>query len=207
MATNEINSNAVKISGEIVSGFTYSYSKYGNDYYRVNLATSRLSGRLDYIPLMVSGQLISTQEDYRGYRVEVVGQLRSYNRHIKDRTHLELSVFVNKINFIEDEYTDNNEIFLDGYICKAPQYRTTPLGREITDLILAVNRSNRESDYIPCIAWGKFARYISRFEVGAPVSIKGRIQSREYTKKLSETEYEKRVAYEVSINRLENGQK
>ncbi len=135
----------------------------------------------------------------------VSGQFRSYNRHDEQKNRLVLSVFVREVSFIEEELdgAKTNNIFLDGYICKLPVYRKTPLGREIADLLLAVNRPYGKSDYIPCICWGRNARFASTFEVGEHVQIMGRIQSREYIKKLTETETEKRIAYEVSVSKLE----
>lgn len=150
---------------------------------------------------------MNVDEDYIGTTVEATGQFRSYNRHEGAKNRLVLSVFVREINFIEEftDYTKTNQIFLDGYICKVPIYRKTPLGREIADILLAVNRPYGKSDYIPCIAWGRNARYAAGFEVGSRVRIWGRVQSREYTKKLSESECEKRTAYEVSVSKLEFG--
>ena len=135
----------------------------------------------------------------------VSGQFRSYNKHEEHKNHLVLSVFVREVAFVEEEMdgAKTNNIMLDGYICKQPIYRKTPLGREIADLLLAVNRPYGKSDYIPCICWGRNARYASNFEVGEHVQIFGRIQSREYVKKLTETETEKRIAYEVSVSKLE----
>lgn len=171
----------------------------------VNLSVNRLSEQADVIPLMVSERLLNVEKDYQGCTVEAIGQFRSYNRHEGVKNRLVLSVFVREIHFMEEftDYTKTNQIFLDGYICKPPVYRKTPLGREIADLLLAVNRPYGKSDYIPCIAWGRNARYASGFEVGIRVQVWGRVQSREYTKKISETECEKRVAYEVSISKLE----
>ena len=137
--------------------------------------------------------------------MEAIGQFRSYNRHEGAKNRLVLSVFVREIHFLEEftDYTKTNQIFLEGYICKEPIYRKTPLGREIADMLLAVNRPYGKSDYIPCIAWGRNARYASAFEVGGHVLIWGRIQSREYMKRIGENETEKRVAYEVSVSKLE----
>ncbi len=164
-----------------------------------------ISEQADIIPLMISERLIDVEGDYSGLTVEAIGQFRSYNRHEGTKNRLVLSVFVREVHFIEEftDYTKTNQIFLDGYICKAPIYRKTPLGREIADLLLAVNRPYGKSDYIPCIAWGRNARYASGFTVGTRVKVWGRVQSREYTKKLTETECEKRVAYEVSVSKLE----
>ena len=133
------------------------------------------------------------------------GQFRSYNRHEEKRNRLVLSVFAREVKFVgeEEETVPVNQIFLDGYICKPPVYRKTPLGREIADLLMAVNRPYGKSDYIPCICWGRNARYASAFEVGGHVLIWGRIQSREYMKRISENETEKRIAYEVSVSKLE----
>ena len=171
----------------------------------VEVLVRRLSNSDDRIPLMVSERLIDVTQDYRGEYIMVNGQFRSYNRHEEDRNRLVLSVFAREISFVEEELdgAKTNNILLDGYICKAPVYRKTPLGREIADLLLAVNRPYGKSDYIPCICWGRNARYASSFEVGEHVQVLGRIQSREYVKKLSEVETEKRVAYEVSVSKLE----
>lgn len=154
---------------------------------------------------MVSERLIDVSQDYIGEFIMVSGQFRSYNRHDEQKNRLVLSVFVREVEFIEEELdgAKTNNIFLDGYICKLPVYRKTPLGREIADLLLAVNRPYGKSDYIPCICWGRNARFASTFEVGEHVQVIGRIQSREYIKKLSETETEKRIAYEVSVSKLE----
>ena len=160
---------------------------------------------LDIIPLMVSERLIDVTEDYQGYYIAVNGQFRSYNRHEERKNRLVLSVFAREIEFVEsmEESARSNQIYLDGYICKEPIYRKTPLGREIADLLLAVNRPYGKSDYIPCICWGRNARFASGFAVGERCEIWGRIQSREYMKKLDEETLEKRVAYEVSVSKLE----
>lgn len=206
MIASEMSNNEVNICGEIASAFTYSHAVHGNNFYTADLRSSRFSGRFDTIPLMVSERLVNVYEECSGCRVKIIGRFQSYNQRIKNKSHLKLSVIVNEIYFVDglSEYTDNNEIFLDGYICKQPVFRITPFKREIVDILLAVNRPYGRSDYIPCIAWGREAKYISGFEVGTEISIKGRIQSREYTKRLSETEYEKRIAYEVSVSKLES---
>lgn len=171
----------------------------------------RLSDSCDIIPLMVSERLLDMSGDYVGRYISVTGQFRSYNRHEEHRNRLVLSVFVRELDFLDEEEFERyagensktNQIFLDGYICKEPIYRKTPLGREIADLLLAVNRPYGKSDYIPCICWGRNARYASNFKVGMQCAVWGRIQSREYMKKLSEEEVEKRIAYEVSVSKLE----
>ena len=205
MSEKMIENNKVSVIGEIVSGFSFSHEVFGEGFYMVDVAVSRLSQQADVIPLMISERLVDVSRDYTGQTVEAIGQFRSYNRHEGVKNRLMLSVFVREIHFIEEftDYTKTNQIFLDGYICKLPIYRETPLGREIADLLLAVNRPYGKSDYIPCISWGRNARYAAGFSVGTRVRIWGRVQSREYTKKLSDTECEKRVAYEVSISKLE----
>lgn len=205
MTDKVIENNQVTIMGEIVSGFTYSHEIFGEGFYMVDVRVQRLSDSYDIIPMMVSERLIDVTADYCGYFVEVSGQFRSYNRHEERKNRLVLSVFAREISFIEEieESAKTNQIYLDGYICKAPIYRKTPLGREIADLLLAVNRPYGKSDYIPCICWGRNARFASTFEVGEKCGVWGRIQSREYMKKMDEDQVEKRVAYEVSVSKLE----
>ncbi len=205
MSEKVMENNKVSVIGTIISDFTFSHAVFGEGFYLVDLSVNRLSEQEDVIPLMVSERLIDVNSDLRGCTIEAVGQFRSYNRHEGNRNRLVLSVFVREVNFMEEftDYTKTNQIFLDGYICKEPIYRKTPLGREIADLLVAVNRPYGKSDYIPCIAWGRNARFASGFTVGTRLMIWGRVQSREYTKKLSETECEKRTAYEVSVSKLE----
>ena len=205
MSEKMMENNKVSVIGEIVSGFTFSHEVFGEGFYMVELAVNRLSEQVDVIPLMISERLLDVDKNYEGCTVEAIGQFRSYNRHEGTKNRLVLSVFVREINFLEEftDYTKTNQIFLDGYICKEPIYRKTPLGREIADLLLAVNRPYGKSDYIPCISWGRNARYASGFQVGVRVRVWGRVQSREYTKRLSDTECEKRVAYEGTDSKLE----
>ena len=157
MSEKAIENNKVSVIGKIVSGFTFSHEVFGEGFYVVDLEVNRLSDQADIIPLMISERLLNVSEDYIGCTVEAIGQFRSYNRHEGVRNRLVLSVFVREINFMEEftDYTKTNQIFLDGYICKVPIYRKTPLGREIADILLAVNRPYGKSDYIPCIAWGE----------------------------------------------------
>lgn len=171
----------------------------------MELLVKRLSDSEDRIPVMVSERLLDITQDYVGEYIEIQGQFRSYNRHEEKHNRLVLSVFARELRFIDEdeEFLPTNQIFLDGFICKPPVYRKTPLGREIADVLLAVNRPYGKSDYIPCICWGRNARYASAFMVGGHVLLWGRIQSREYMKRISETESEKRVAYEVSVSKLE----
>ena len=205
MADKIIENNQVSIMGKIASGFTFSHQVYGEGFYLTDLLVKRLSDQEDRIPLMVSERLVDVTQDYEGEYIMVQGQFRSYNRHEEKKNRLVLSVFVRELSFVEeaDDSIKTNQIFLDGYICKPPIYRKTPLGREIADLLLAVNRPYGKSDYIPCICWGRNARYASAFEVGGHVLLWGRIQSREYIKKLGENQTEKRTAYEVSVSKLE----
>ena len=205
MTDKVIENNQVVVMGEIVSDFTFSHEIYGEGFYMVDVRVERLSDSIDIIPLMVSERLLDVNGDYKGMYIMVNGQFRSYNRHEERKNKLVLSVFAREIDFVDEigENTKSNQIYLDGYICKEPVYRKTPLGREIADLLLAVNRPYGKSDYIPCICWGRNARYASNFEVGARCAVWGRIQSREYMKKISEEELEKRIAYEVSVSKLE----
>ena len=205
MSDKIIENNQVTIMGQVASEFEFSHEVFGEGFYIVEVLVKRLSNSCDRIPLMVSERLIDVTQDYTGEFIMASGQFRSYNRHEEQKNRLVLSVFVREISFMEEEPdgSKTNSILLDGYICKEPIYRKTPLGREIADLLLAVNRPYGKSDYIPCICWGRNARYASGFEVGEHVQVLGRIQSREYVKKLSETETEKRVAYEVSVSKLE----
>lgn len=205
MSDKVIENNQVSVSGEIVSGFTFSHEVFGEGFYMVDILVRRLSDSADQIPVMISERLIDVSGDYVGEYIRIGGQFRSYNRHEEKKNRLVLSVFAREVEFLDGEMENakTNQIFLDGYICKPPVYRKTPLGREIADLLIAVNRPYGKSDYIPCICWGRNARFASGFEVGGHAQIWGRIQSREYVKKLSETESERRLAYEVSVSKLE----
>lgn len=205
MTDKVFDNNQVSIAGEIVGEFEFSHDVFGEGFYMLNVLVCRLSNSYDTIPLMVSERLIDVKQDLRGKFIEISGQFRSYNRHEDNRNRLVLSVFVREVQVFDEEpeFEKPNYIFLDGFICKPPIYRKTPLGREIADLLLAVNRPYGKSDYIPCICWGRNARFAEKFEVGGHIQVWGRIQSREYQKKLSETETERRTAYEVSVGKLE----
>ncbi len=203
---NTLQNNSVTLIGEVVSGFTFSHEVRGEAFYLVNLAVKRLSEQADIIPLTISERLIDVTADCMGRTLEVAGQFRSFNQQGENKKRLILSVFVREVFFLEEDFTDctkSNSITLKGYLCKSPVYRKTPLGREIADLLLAVNRPYGKSDYIPCIAWGRNAKYASGLFVGTRLEIYGRIQSREYTKKLSETNIVTHTAYEVSVSNLE----
>ena len=171
----------------------------------MDILVKRLSDSEDRIPVMVSERLIDITQDYVGEYIEIHGQFRSYNRHEEKRNRLVLSVFAREVKFVEEgeESIPVNQIFLDGYICKPPVYRKTPLGREIADLLMAVNRPYGKSDYIPCICWGRNARYAGNLSVGSRIQLWGRIQSREYQKRVGENNVVSRVAYEISVNKME----
>ena len=205
MTDKLFENNQVSMMGEIVSEFQFSHEVFGEGFYMVELAVNRLSNYSDYIPLMISERLIDTEQDYTGQLIRVSGQFRSYNRHEEKKNRLVLSVFVRELEFLDeiDENEKTNQIFLDGYICKEPIYRKTPVGREIADVLLAVNRSYGKSDYIPCICWGRNARFASGFTVGSHIQIVGRVQSREYVKRIDEENVEHRVAYEVSVSKVD----
>ena len=204
MTEQGINHNQVEVAGQICSTFEYSHEIFGEGFYTVKLLVNRLSEATDEIPLLVSERLIDINRDYRGKLVKASGQFRSFNKHEENRNHLILSVFVRDIKFLETmEDVKPNQIILDGFICKQPVYRMTPLGREICDILLAVNRSYGKSDYIPSICWGRNARFAGNLEIGSRIQLIGRIQSREYQKRVNESQIIRRVAYEVSVNKLE----
>ena len=205
MTDKVFDNNQVSIAGEVISEFEYSHDVFGEGFYTVDVSVGRLSSSHDVIPLMISERLMDVKQSYVGKYIEILGQFRSYNRHEENRNRLVLSVFVREVNICEEGYESPkpNYIFLDGYVCKQPIYRKTPLGREIADILLAVNRPYGKSDYIPCIWWGRNARFAENFTVGGHIQVFGRIQSREYQKKLGEEDFEKRVAYEVSVSKLE----
>lgn len=207
METNRIiKNNKAELCGRILNDFLFSHEVYGKEFYTSMISIERLSKTIDSIPIMVSERLVDVKTDWTGRFVKVSGQCRSYDKHEGEKNHLVLSVFVREFEEFEEIPFSNNyssHISLDGYICKSPIYRKTPLGREIADILLAVNRPYGKIDYIPCIAWGRNARFASGLEVGARIQIEGRIQSREYQKQISDDETETRTAYEVSVSRLE----
>ncbi|HHX17928.1 MAG TPA: single-stranded DNA-binding protein [Clostridium sp.] len=206
MVGNIIDNNMVTISGKISSEAEFSHEVYGEGFYSFILEVPRLSDSTDKICVTISERLTSKDSLEIGKYVEIEGQFRSYNNYNStDGNKLVLTVFAREINFLEDEkkIKNPNQIYLNGFVCKSPIYRTTPFGREITDILLAVNRPYNKSDYIPCIAWGRNARFSSKLEVGQNVKIWGRIQSRDYQKKLETGETMTKTAYEVSISKME----
>ena len=205
MADKIIENNQVSVMGRIATGFTFSHQVFGEGFYMMDILVKRLSDSEDRIPVMVSERLIDITQDYVGEYIEIHGQFRSYNRHEEKHNRLVLSAFARELKFLEEEdsLAPVNQIFLDGYICKVPVYRKTPLGREIADVLLAVNRPYGKSDYIPCICWGRNARFADGFQVGDHIQLWGRIQSREYQKRIGDEEFETRIAYEISVSKLE----
>nr|DAS42800.1 MAG TPA: Single strand binding protein [Caudoviricetes sp.] len=202
MLNTNIN-NVVTLEGTVVRGAEYSHEIYGESFYTVLLQVKRDSGTDDVLPVLISDRLCS-EELRHGTILFVRGEYRSYNKHTENSNKLILSVFAREIEINKTEKCNNlNEAVFTGYICKSPVYRKTPLGREIADIMFVVNRSYGKSDYIPLICWGRNARFISELKVGKKLQIWGRIQSREYVKKLYKTESEVRTAYEVSVSRLE----
>ena len=193
--------NTVYIMGEIVSDAVFSHEVYGEGFYEFFVRVMRLSGQADILPITVSERLIEGSALCRGSNICALGQFRSYNKLENGKSRLMLTVFVREI-LDEIPGKNPNSILLSGYICKPPVYRTTPFNREIADILIAVNRAYNKSDYIPCIAWGRNARFVKNLSVGDKVAISGRIQSREYQKRLSETEVKTMTAYEVSVSKL-----
>lgn len=193
--------NKVYITGEIVSDATFSHEVYGEGFYEFYVKVLRLSGQADVLPVTISERLISGGELQKGKLLSAVGQFRSYNKIENGKSRLMLTVFIREL-IEEDAEKNPNSIFLSGYICKPPVYRTTPFNREIADVLVAVNRAYNKSDYIPCIAWGRNARFVKSLSVGDRIAVSGRIQSREYQKRFSETDVKTMTAYEVSVSKL-----
>ncbi len=193
--------NKVFISGEIVSNAEFSHEVYGEGFYEMNVLVKRLSGQGDILPVTISERLIADKDLKIGVTINALGQFRSYNKLVDGKSKLMLTVFIREL--VSRPIIKNpNSIVLVGYVCKPPVYRTTPFNREIADILIAVNRSYNKSDYIPCIAWGRNARFAKNIAVGEKVALSGRIQSREYQKKISETESKTFTAYEVSISKI-----
>lgn len=193
--------NKVYITGEIVSDATFSHEVYGEGFYEFYVKVLRLSGQADVLPVTISERLISGGELQKGKLLSAVGQFRSYNKIENGKSRLMLTVFIREL-IEEDTEKNPNSILLSGYICKPPVYRTTPFNREIADVLVAVNRAYNKSDYIPCIAWGRNARFVKSLSVGDRIAVSGRIQSREYQKRFSETDVKTMTAYEVSVSKL-----
>lgn len=193
--------NKTYLSGEIVSPAVYSHEVFGEGFYEFNVSVNRLSGQADILPVTISERLVQEGRLDVGSHISAIGQFRSYNKVTDGKSKLMLTVFVREL-VSENTYANPNSIILSGYICKPPVYRTTPFNREIADILIAVNRAYGKSDYIPAIAWGRNARFVKNLSVGEKISVSGRIQSREYQKRISDTEVKIMTAYEVSISKL-----
>ncbi len=207
MNTNYSENNHLVLVGKVVSEKAYSHEIYGEKFYLFNLEVVRLSSTTDIIPITISERLITDIDLSIGKELEIEGQFRSYNNYENEKNRLVLTVFAKEVKEVEinedDKETITNEVELTGYICKKPIYRQTPFGREIADILLAVNRAYNKSDYIPCIAWGRNARFCQNMEVGTEVKLVGRVQSRTYEKKHEDGTTETRIAYEVSVASME----
>lgn len=206
--TNEnalFENNVVYVAGIAAGEPSFSHEIYGEKFYVFNLNVERLSKSYDTLPVLVSERLVNIEKLNKGSFVEVEGQFRSYNSSNNGRSKLVLNIFAREARIIDslDNIHNRNTIFLDGFICKKPNYRTTPFGREITDILIAVNRAYNKSDYIPCICWGRNARFCEKLDVGANLKVWGRLQSRTYEKKLDDRII-KKIAYEVSVTKLES---
>lgn len=198
--TTILDNNKVYLVGIVVSTPIFSHEIFEEKFFEFMLEVSRLSCQRDVLPITVSEKLIKSMDLSIGKTIALNGQFRSYNKIVDERSRLMLTVFAR--DFVQSQDSNPNIVELKGYICKAPIYRTTPFSREICDILVAVNRSYKKSDYIPCIAWGRNARFVRDVPVGQKLTLKGRIQSREYVKKISDTESITKVAYEVSINKI-----
>lgn len=192
--------NAVYLCGIVNSEPTYSHEFYGEKFYDFFLKVPRLSEYCDILPITVSERIMNEVNLQIGETIALDGQLRSFNKLVEDHSHLMLTVFVK--NFKTPVKGNPNIIELKGYICKQPIYRTTPYNREICDLLIAVNRAYNKSDYIPCIAWGRNARFLKDANIGQKINLSGRVQSREYNKRIGENDFVKKTAYEISINKV-----
>lgn len=199
---DQLNNNTIFLEGIVTSGLLFSHEVFCEKFYLFTLAVQRRSDKIDSIQITVSDKVLEDAAVEFGEELTVTGQLRSYNKFVDGRNKLMLTVFARKISQTEQKSEDPNQIDLEGYICKKPTFRMTPFGREITDLLIAVNRPYHKSDYIPVIAWGRNAHFVNSLAIGEKVKIHGRFQSREYQKNLSETQTEIKIAYEVSVSEV-----
>lgn len=199
----KMETNTAIISGTVEDVAVFSHAVYGEGFYTFHVCVPRLSETVDSIPVTISERLCDPAALQIGEKIIVSGQFRSYNNYTETGNRLMLTLFARDIQFPAETAGTPNEITLVGYLCKTPVYRHTPFGREISDILLAVNRSYNKSDYIPCIAWGRNARFTRTLSVGDKVQLCGRIQSREYRKKVSEEEFVSKTAYEISVIKIE----
>lgn len=195
--------NIVKIVGEIVAPLTPSHEVFSEGFYETTIGIERKSEYVDLIPVMVSERLIDVSEDWVGQTVSLVGEIRSFNEKTDGKNKLKLHIFVHDLECMDSDAEHKNEVYLRSFICKETKFRKTPLGREIADVMVATNRGYGKSDYIPCICWGRNARFVSELEVGTHLELEGRFQSREYLKRLEDETEEVRTAYEVSVSKVE----
>ena len=202
MNDNFLRNNKVFLTGEVVEEPVYSHELYGEGFYEFYLSVSRLSGQTDILPVTVSERLMTDVSLAKGEKIALSGQFRSYNKLENERSKLMLTIFVRDFLPYDDYEQNPNSAELNGYICKPPVYRTTPFNREICDVLLAVNRGYNKSDYIPCIAWGRNARFVQNIKVGQNIIISGRIQSRNDNKTLPDGTTEVRTAYELSVGKI-----
>ncbi len=204
MVEHMLENNEVILVGKVVSDIKFSHKVYGEGFYTFELEVPRLSDSSDILPVTISERSLPNMGNIQGRVLEVLGQFRSYNQYEEGKNRLVLTVFILEVKevSVEELSRNKNQIFLNGYVCKNPTYRTTPFGREITDLLLAVNRSYHKSDYIPCITWGRNARFAQNLSIGQQIQVWGRIQSRTYQKQLDTGEVQTKVAYEISINKM-----
>ena len=206
MNYEQMSNNKLRLTGTVTERPVYSHEVCGEEFYETKLSVPRLSGQEDVIPVTLSDRLLARTEVKPGTKISISGQFRSYNKLEGEHSRLLLTAFAREILPADDEVNPNTIVIL-GYICKPPVYRTTPFKREICDVLLAVNRAYNKSDYIPCIMWGRNARFIKDMPIGERLWVTGRVQSRIYTKCLSEDKSEERVAYEVSVSKILVGNK
>lgn len=206
-----IENNKIELCGVIASTPELNHKNYGENFYGFRLSCSRKSTEKDMLPIIISDRLVEIKDLQVGKKISVKGQVRTFNKHISDdKRKLLIMVFARDVREVEEESESapefNNNVKLSGYICKPPVYRVTPKGREIADVLIAVNRMYGKADYIPCITWGRNARYAGNLDVGTRIDVEGRLQSREYTKKLDDGTEEIRTAYEISVSRIEESE-
>jgi single-stranded DNA-binding protein len=197
--------NNVTVLGLVAEEPVFNHEVFGEKFFKMMISIDRVSGTVDTLPVLISERIVDMNELKAGTSVMITGRIRSYNEHIGEKSKLILAIFTEIIEIYENEVEPpfDNDVVLRGFICKEPIYRVTPLGREITDVLIAVNRAYGKSDYIPCIVWGRNARFAGRLEAGERIQIQGRFQSREYAKKISDNEVETRTAYEVSVSKID----
>ena len=196
---NPREANRVVLCGTVAGKPEYSHMSRDVEFYTFPLEVARLSGNIDRLNIIARRQLLENIEIEENSFLTVCGELRSFNNKSDVGNKLIITVYAREICF--DGITDVNNVYLTGTLCKKPTLRTTPMGRDICDLMLAVNRHYGRSDYLPCIAWGTKARDASQWDVGTVISLEGRIQSRRYIKTIDGQAFEK-IAFEVSVTEL-----